>query len=74
LHYAATRESEEVVRMLLSAGADKNGVNRDGFTPLALALTAGTDAAMLLAGERACPRPRLPLTLSKHYIALLVSN
>jgi ankyrin repeat protein len=57
LHYAASRSSEEVVRLLLAAGADKNVVNRDGLTPLALALNEGTDAAMLLAGEGGSPPP-----------------
>ena len=40
LHFAADRGHEEVVKLLISKGADVNAVCRYGLTPLTLATVA----------------------------------
>ncbi|MCV7198756.1 ankyrin repeat domain-containing protein [Mycobacterium angelicum] len=46
LHAAASRDSEDIVRLLLDAGADVNAKNAKGETPLYNAVRNTTDAAL----------------------------
>ncbi len=46
LHWAARNDRADLVQMLLRAGAQANGANRYGVTPLALAAVNGSAAVM----------------------------
>ena len=64
LHFAAEGERPDVVRFLLSHGADPAALNRKGRTPRDVAPALGESAEILLAGELAeklfGPRQSLP--------------
>ena len=53
LHFATIRDNSETVRVLLDAGADPNGRNVGGRTPLHLA--KGSDTVQILLGAGANP-------------------
>ena len=61
LHWAAHRDSVEVVAALLEAGANANTANRYGVTPLSLASTNGSvDVVIRLLAAGADPNAALP--------------
>ncbi len=48
LHWAASRNHEDVLQLLLRHNADLDLADKDGFTPLHAAAAAGADAVIQL--------------------------